>query len=197
MSEIPAEDRPAKIDWYIGRPILSHGWADEDQRYLQKTVQPTQIDALASQHRLVLWLPIFGHGCTKIRNTGRGQAGQRRSIQWPAVSDHGRTKIRNTGKRPAGQHKSIHWPQIFGHCSIKIRNTGKRPAGQHKSIHWPKDLGPLLDQAQEHWPTIAGMDWYRTNIDPTLRADWVAVSRALFAGPGSADNAALDLSACK
>ena len=72
------------------------------------------------------------------------------------------------------QYKSIHWPPVFGHGWTKIRNTGKRPAGQHRSKYWPTNLGPLLDQDQKYWPKIAGMNWYWTNIDPILCADWVA-----------------------
>ena len=154
---------------------------------------------MAGQHRSVHWPPILGHGCTKIRNTGKRPAGQHKSIHWPAVWGHGWTKIRNTGKRPTCQHKSIQWPPVFGHCSMKIRNTGKSPAGQHKSIHWPPMFGhgctkigntgkrpagqrrakpwptnhrPLLDQAQKYWPKTAGMDWYWTKIDPISCADW-------------------------
>ena len=59
-SEILAEDRPANIDRYIGRPIMSHGWADQDQRYWQKTGQPTQIDTLAGQHRSIQWPANLG-----------------------------------------------------------------------------------------------------------------------------------------
>ena len=111
ISGIPAEDRPANIDCYIGRPILSHGWTDQDQRYWQETGKPTQIDTLASQHRLIHWPPIFGHCSIKIRNIGKRPAGQHKSIHWPPISAHGLTKIRNTDKRPAGQHKSIYCRQ--------------------------------------------------------------------------------------
>ena len=154
-SEILAEDRPANVDRYFGRSIL-------------------------------------GHDCTKIRNNERRQAGQHESIHWPPIFGHCSTKIRNTDKRPPGQHKSIHRPPMFGHGVTKIRNTGKRTVGQHKSIHrpqvfghgltkirmkdWPTNLGPLLDQDQKYWPKIAGMDWYWTNIDPLVCADWVSAT---------------------
>ena len=120
--------------------------------------------------------PNFGHGCTKIRNAGRGQAGQHRSIRWPAILGHGWTKIKSTGKRPAGQHKSVHWLPIFGHGWTKIRNTGKRPASQYRSKYLPTNLGSLLDQDQKYRPKIAGMDWYWTNIDPLVCADWVSAT---------------------
>ena len=85
-----------------------------------------------------------------------------------------RPKIRNTSKRPVCQHKSIHRPPMFGHGWTKIRNNGKGLASQHRSKHWLTNLGPLSDQDQKYWPTIAGMDWYWTNIDPVLCVDWAA-----------------------
>ena len=126
ISEIPAEDRPANRDWYIGRPIFSHGWTDQDQRYWQETGKPTQIDTLASQHRLIHWPPIFGHCSIKIRNIGKTSAGQHKSI-------HCRQFLATVGPRsgilakdrPANIDRNIGRP-FLGHCWTKIRNTGPR-----------------------------------------------------------------------
>ena len=96
---------------------------------------------------------IFGHGCTKIRNAGRGQTGQHRSVQRPAVwatvgprseilaKDRPANINRYIGRqcfatvgprsgilakdRPANIDRYIGRP-ILGHCWTKIRNIGPR-----------------------------------------------------------------------